>query len=97
MTDTVWIVLIVAAVIVVLALRNRLKSAAVEILGGKASLTAKPASDIDSPGANKNAMLGTNEINLVEGTSASGNTMLGSNKVTVHSSADPAAPKRPTA
>jgi hypothetical protein len=98
MTETVWIVLIVAVVIVLLAFRERLKTAAIEIVRGKkvkASMTAQPAADATVPGANKNLMAGANEIDLVEGSTAGGNTMLGKNKITTRSSAAPAGSKSP--
>jgi hypothetical protein len=95
MTETVWIVLVVAAVIVVIALRKRLKTAALQVRGVKASITAQPATDAGSSGASGNLMAGANEIDMVEGAAVTDNTMAGKNKITVRSSSAAAAPPKP--
>jgi Na+/citrate or Na+/malate symporter len=97
MTETVWIVLIIAAVIVVFALRKRLTSAALQFRRVKASITAQPSTEASAAGASGNLMAGANKIDMVEGATVSENTMAGKNEITVRSSPAPTAPKPPLA
>jgi|SRR5262245_4256969 len=98
MTETVWIVLIVAVVIVLLAFRQRLTNAAIEVVRGKkvkASMTAAQPATEAGAGATGNLMAGANEIDTVEGAPVTSNTMAGKNKITVRPATGPAAQQPP--
>jgi hypothetical protein len=99
MTETVWIVLIIAAVIVLLAFRQRLTNAAIEVVRGKkvkASMTAaQPVTETAGAGATGNLMAVANEIDTIQGAPVTSNTMAGKNKITVRPATGPAAQQPP--
>lgn len=94
MTQTVWIVLIVAAVIAVFLLRRTLRTASLKVPGVTTSLTAETPTAV-ARGVSNNSMLGTNEIDTVESGAVSDNSMLGKNRVTVRGSSETRPAQKP--
>ncbi|MCP3460173.1 hypothetical protein [Bradyrhizobium sp. CCGUVB23] len=99
MTENVWIALIVAiaAVIVVFAVRRRLTKADIQSGSLTASLTAQTPSNTATPGVSNNTLLGRNEVETVEGGTVAENALLGANKVKVQERRSPREPSPPSA
>jgi hypothetical protein len=98
MTETVWIVLIVAVAIVLLAFRGRLTNAAIEVVRGKkvkASMTAQPTANAAGPGVTDALQVGDNVIDTVETATIARPKQVGKNTITVRSATSPAEAKPP--